>query len=100
MLLCTSYSYCLRPGHDVWVRHLRQHPHCLKGAPLKALVELFSSYDLQAAAAEAEAEAEPARLSAKAIPGLRLLDGFQCLTCSAHLTRDRKSMQQHVLKAY
>ncbi|KUJ14609.1 uncharacterized protein LY89DRAFT_720881 [Mollisia scopiformis] len=45
-------------------------------------------------------EAEPARLPAKAIPGLRLLDGFQCLTCSAHLTRDCKSMQRHVSKAH
>ena len=94
VLLCTSCGYCLRPGRDVWVRHLRQHPHCLKGASLKALVELFSSYDLRAA------EAEPARLPAKAIPGLRLLDGFQCLTCSAHLTRDCKSMQRHVSKAH
>jgi hypothetical protein len=66
----------------------------LKGASLKTLVELFSSYDLRAA------EAEPARLPTKAIPGLRLLDGFQCLTCSAHLTRDCKSMQRHVSKAY
>jgi hypothetical protein len=86
VLLYTSCGYCLRPGRDVWVRHLRQYPHYLKGASLKALVELFSSYDLQAA------EVEPARLLAKAIPGLRLLDGFQCLTYLAYLTRDCKSI--------
>jgi hypothetical protein len=65
---------------------------------LKALVELFSSYNLRAA--EAKPEAEPVQLLSKAIPGLRLLSGFQCLTCSAHLTRDRKSMQCHMLKAH
>ena len=94
VLLCASCGYCLRPGRDVWVRHLRQAPHCSKGAPLKTLVELFGSYDLRAA------EAEVGQLPTKAIPGLRLLDGFQCLTCSAHLTRDCKSMQRHVSKAH
>jgi hypothetical protein len=61
---------------------------------LKALVELFASYVLRAA------EAEPGRLPTEAISGLRLLDGFQCLTCSAHLTRDCKAMQRHVSKAH
>ncbi len=70
VLLYTSCGYYLRLGRNAWVRHLRQYSHCLKGALLKALVELFSSYDLRAA------DAQPARLLAKAIPGLRLLDGF------------------------
>jgi hypothetical protein len=94
VLLCTSCGYCLRPGRDVWVRHLRQAPHLLRGASLKALVELFTSYVLRAA------KTKPGRLPTEAIPGLRLLDGFQCLTCSAHLTRDRKAMQRHVSKAH
>lgn len=94
VLLCTSCGYCLRPGRDVWVRHLRQAPHLLRGAPLKTLVELFASYVLRAA------EAEPGRLPTEAISGLRLLDGFQCLTCLAHLTRDCKAMQRHVSKAH
>lgn len=94
VLLCTSCGYCLRPGREVWVRHLRQAPHLLRGASLKALVELFASYALRAA------EAEPGRLPTEAISGLRLLDGFQCLTCAAHLTRDCKAMQRHVSKAH
>ena len=94
VLLCTSCGYCLRPGREVWVRHLRQAPHLLRGASLKALVELFASYVLRAA------EAEPGRLPTEAISGLRLLDGFQCLTCAAHLTRDCKAMQRHVSKAH
>ena len=61
---------------------------------MKALVELFASYALRAA------EAEPGRLPTEAISGLRLLDGFQCLTCAAHLTRDCKAMQRHVSKAH
>ncbi|KUJ06429.1 uncharacterized protein LY89DRAFT_556046, partial [Mollisia scopiformis] len=44
VLLCTECGFCLRPGRDVWLRHLRQKPHYLRGAPLKALVELFESY--------------------------------------------------------
>ena len=86
VLLYTSCNYCLRPGHEVWVRYLRQAPHLLQGASLKALVELFASYVLQAA------ETEPGRLPTEAISGLRLLDSFQCLTCTAHLTRDYKAM--------
>jgi hypothetical protein len=70
VLLCTSCGYCLWPGRDAWVRHLRQAPHLLRGAPLKALVELFTTYALRAA------KAEPGRLPTEAIPGLRLLDGF------------------------
>ncbi|KUJ19611.1 uncharacterized protein LY89DRAFT_780523 [Mollisia scopiformis] len=35
-----------RDGLGVWLRHLRQKPHCLRGAPLKALVELFATYGL------------------------------------------------------
>ena len=86
VLLCTSCGYCLRPGREVWIRHLRQAPHLLRGASLKALVELFASYVLRAV------EAEPGRLPTEAISGLRLLDGFQYLTCAAHLTRDYKAM--------
>jgi hypothetical protein len=94
VLLCTSCSYCLRPGREVWVRHLRQALYLLQRASLKALVELFASYVLRAA------EAEPGRLPTEAISGLRLLDGFQCCTCAAHFTRDCKAMQCHVSKAH
>ena len=86
VLLCTSCGYCLRPGREVWVRYLRQVPYLLRGVSLKALVELFASYVLRAV------EAEPGRLPTEAISGLRLLDGFQYLTCAAHLTRDYKAM--------
>ncbi|KAH8769341.1 hypothetical protein BGZ57DRAFT_898318 [Hyaloscypha finlandica] len=69
VLLCTECGFCLRPGRDVWLRHLRQKPHCLRGAPLKALVELFGSYDLLAP--------EQVVVPTQAVAGLRLLDGFQ-----------------------
>ncbi|KUJ13131.1 uncharacterized protein LY89DRAFT_673228 [Mollisia scopiformis] len=48
VLLCVECGFCLQPRRDVWPRYLRQQPHCLRGAPLKALVELFGSYDLLA----------------------------------------------------
>ncbi|KUJ08145.1 uncharacterized protein LY89DRAFT_764883 [Mollisia scopiformis] len=43
-------------------------PHCLRGAPLKALVELFESYDLL--------PPEQVAVLTQAVDGLRLLDGF------------------------
>ena len=70
VLVCEECGFCLRPGRDVWFRHLRQAPHCSKGPELRAQVELFESYDLCAP------EQELVQLPAHAIPGLRLLDGF------------------------
>jgi hypothetical protein len=48
-------------------------------------MKLFDSYGLRTA------EAELARQPAEAISGLRLLDGFQCLTCSAVPWLDRRT---------
>ncbi len=79
MLLCTECGFCLRPERDVWLRHPRQKPYCLRGALLRALVELFGSYDLLAP--------EQVAVPTQAVAGLRLLDGFQCLTCLAGLTQ-------------
>lgn len=93
-LLCTSCGHCLRPGRSAWTRHLRLPPHCLKGALLKEQLELFDSYRLCTADRLAGQEPE------KVVAGLRVLDGFQCLTCSTHLTRDIKAMGRHVSKAH
>jgi hypothetical protein len=92
VLLCTQCGFCLRPGRSVWLRHLRQKPHCLRGAPLKALVELFASYGLLAP--------EQVAVPTQAVAGLRLQDGFQCLTCSAGLTQSLQTIQLHVSKAH
>ncbi len=92
VLLCTQCGFCLRPGRSVWLRHLRQKPHCLRGALLKALVELFASYGLLAP--------EQVAVPTQAVAGLRLQDGFQCLTCSAGLTQSLQTIQLHVSKAH
>ncbi len=92
MLLCAACGFCLRPGRDVWLRHLRQKPHCLRGAPLRALVQLFGSYDLLAP--------EQVAVPTRAVAGLRLRDGFQCLTCSAGLTQSLQTIRLHVSKAH
>ena len=94
VLVCEECGFGLRPGRGVWVRHLRQAPHCLKGPELRAQVELFERYDLCAP------EQELAQLPAHAIPGLRLLDGFQCLTCAAGLTQSLQAIERHVSKAH
>ena len=46
VVLCRECGYCLRPGRNVWVRHLRQQPHNQRGAVLKAMLDLLDSYDL------------------------------------------------------
>jgi len=92
VLLCAACGFCLRPGRDVWLRHLRQKPHCLRGAPLRPLVELFGSYDLLAP--------EQVAVPTRAVAGLRLRDGFQCLTCSAGLTQSLQTIRLHVSKAH
>ncbi|KAG4428822.1 hypothetical protein IFR05_015699 [Cadophora sp. M221] len=92
VLLCTECGFCLRPGRDIWLRHLRQKPHCLRGAPLKAIVGLFESYDLLAP--------EQVAVSTQAVDGLRLLDGFQCVTCLADLTQSLQTIQLHVSKVH
>ncbi|KUJ07245.1 uncharacterized protein LY89DRAFT_692005 [Mollisia scopiformis] len=67
-LLCTQCGVCLRPGRSVWLRHLRQKPHYLRGAPLKALVELFATYGLLVP--------EQVAVPTQVVAGLRLQDGF------------------------
>jgi hypothetical protein len=100
VLLCTTCRFCLRPGPQSWTQHLRQQPHGLSRAPLKSLVELFQTYQLQ----------DPSRILAPsprrpgaapfALPGLRLLDGFECLACSARLTRNPQARDLHLSKAH
>jgi superfamily II DNA or RNA helicase len=64
----------------------------LRAAPLKSLVELFGSYDLLAP--------EQVVVPTQAVAGLRLLDGFQCLTCLAGLTQSLQTIQLHVSKIH
>jgi hypothetical protein len=40
VLVCRECGFCLRPRKEVWIQHLRQMPHCLKGTLLRAQVEL------------------------------------------------------------
>ena len=92
VLLYVEYGFCLQPRRDVWLRHLRQQPHCLRGVPLKSLVELFGSYDLLAP--------EQVTVPTQAVAGLRLRDGFQYLTCSTGLTQSLQTIQLHVSKEH
>jgi len=92
VLLCEECGFSLRPERDLWLRQLRQGPHCLRGAPLKALVKLFGSYELRAP--------EQVAVPTRAVAGLRLLDGFQCLTCLSGLTRSLPTIQLYVFKAH
>jgi len=99
VLLCTLCGHCLQPRPDVWVPHLRQPPHSLRGAQLKSLGELFGSYTL-AAPEDVGSPGTTEAVPATAIPGLRVIDGWQCLTCTGGLTRNLKTMKLHVSKAH
>jgi Orsellinic acid/F9775 biosynthesis cluster protein D/Helicase conserved C-terminal domain len=99
LLLCVDCGRCLRPGRSVWLRHLRQPPHCLRGPQLQSRVELFESYRLRAPE-HVDLPTGDGTVPAPSIKGLRIHDGFQCLTCSAGLTRDLKAIQRHVSKAH
>ncbi len=91
-LLCKECGFCLSLRRDLWLQHLRQRPHCLRGAPLKALVELFGSYDLRAP--------EQVAVPTQAVAGQRLLDGFQCLMCLSGLTQSLLTIRLHMSKVH
>ncbi len=99
VLLCTLCGHCLQPRPDVWVPHLRQQPHSVRGAQLKSLGELFGSYTL-AAPEDIGIPGTKEAVPTTAIHGLRIIDGWQCLTCTGGLTRNLKTMKLHVSKAH
>ncbi|TVY12548.1 hypothetical protein LARI1_G009653, partial [Lachnellula arida] len=100
VLLCTACGLCLRPGPQSWTRHLRQPPHSLGGAPLKRLVELFQTYRLQDPSVVAAPSPRSGGAPPFAVPGLRLLDGFECLACPAGLTRNPQARDLHLSRAH
>jgi len=99
VLLCTLCGHCLQPRPDVWVPHLRQQPHGLRGAQLKSLGELFGSYTL-AAPENVGIPGTNEAVPTTAIHSLRVIDGWQCLTCTGGLTRNLKTIKLHVSKAH
>jgi hypothetical protein len=85
VLLFTSCGYC-RPGRDVWIRHLRQQPpHCLKGAPLKAIWQLRPAGGRHRASAAAD-QGYPGAKAPRWLPAPDLLsppnEGLQVDTAS------------------
>lgn len=99
VLLCTLCGHCVQPRPGVWVAHLRQPPHGLRGAQLRGLEELFASYDLLAPkAVSTPGQGRPGPVPA--IDGLRVVDGWQCLACAGGLTQSLKTMKLHVAKAH
>jgi hypothetical protein len=71
----------------------------VRGAQLKSLGELFGSYTL-AAPEDIGIPGTKEAVPTTAIHGLRIIDGWQCLTCTGGLTRNLKTMKLHVSKAH
>ena len=101
VLLCTIRGHCLQPRPNAWVPHLRQQPDGLRGAQLTSLGEIFSSCSLAAPAdVECPGQLQEDANPATAIRGLRVADGWQCLTCREGLTTNLKTMKLHVSRVH
>ena len=48
VVLCVECGTCLLPSLTSQERHLRQPPHHVKGPQLRALLDLFATYELRA----------------------------------------------------
>jgi len=63
-------------------------------------VDVFATYTLQdPALVEVPLQGDSGQ-PVRAVAGLRIQDGYQCLFCLAGLTRDLKAMQRHVSKIH
>jgi hypothetical protein len=78
------------------VPHLRQQPHRLRGAQLKSRGELFGSYNL-AVPEHVKVPGQGDGSPAAAIRGLRVVGGWQCLTCAGGLTRNLETKVDNII---
>lgn len=97
VILCKLCGYCLRPEKEALKRHLRQHPHDMRGEGLRNLVEMLLSHGPRPMDEELE------RWPVDTVPGLSVYDGFRCLRCgpsTAFLTRNAGKIRRHVSKEH
>lgn len=95
VLVCVECGFCLLPTAEAWKRHLRASPHRIFGAELKALVDLFASYNL-AGPDEVQLPTD----GGPEIAGLRCHDGYRCTLCPSGLTRSPKTARDHASKVH
>ena len=100
VLLCAKCQTGLPPTRASQERHLRQPPHLLRGAQLRAQLDLFATYELRL-----PGEVELPRLPYAAILGLWRHAAFVCAICdtdsqSLSLTRSEPAIRAHVSKEH
>jgi superfamily II DNA or RNA helicase len=101
VVLCADCQTCLLPTRSSQERHLRQPPHHLKGPQLRALLDLFATYQLlpPGQVALPGPRGAPVR-------GLRRYPAFTCSFCGnddddpSRLTRSRPAIEAHVSKKH
>ncbi|KAJ6438068.1 P-loop containing nucleoside triphosphate hydrolase protein [Purpureocillium lavendulum] len=99
VVLCEECGFCLRPGKKALERHLGRE-HRLRGAELRALVELLESHDVWT---PDEGGPPAGRWPTRPVPGLRVHDGYRCAAgggCDGFVTRNLKSMERHGSKEH
>ncbi|KAJ6437026.1 purine-cytosine permease [Purpureocillium lavendulum] len=99
VVLCEECGFCLRLGKKALERHLGRE-HRLRGAELRALVELLESHDVWT---PDEGGPPAGRWPTRPVPGLRVHDGYRCAAgggCDGFVTRNLKSMERHGSKEH
>lgn len=96
VLVCVECGLCLLPSADVWRRHLRAAPHRIYGPELKALVDLFETYDLVQPAEAALPSSQPCA----PVPGLKCYPGYRCLLCDSGRTRSLRAARDHASRGH
>lgn len=96
VLVCVECGLCLLPCKDVWRRHLRAAPHRIYGPELKALVDLFETYDLVQPAEAALPSSQPCA----PVPGLKSYAGYRCLLCDSGRTRSLRAARDHASRGH
>src|SRR5438046_568169 len=86
VVMCHSCRTCLIPTIMAQEHHLHAQPHWLQGNPLKATVQLLSSYQLRTTG-ELRVNKPAVNDQCLQIEGLKAYDGYRCLgtRCSYYM---------------
>ena len=96
VMLCVECQTCLLPTRSSQDRHLRQPPHHCKGPQLQALLDLFTTYELQLPSQVVL----PNSPCSAIVEGLRCYPAFTCYLYNSCLTRSKYTLEVYVSKEH